>query len=363
MSMKVFLAGGGTSGHIHPATAIADELKKQDPNTEILFCGTAKGLESQIIPAQGYAFEVIRASQFPMKPSKKTFTAIKDFRAGKKMCRKLIREQKPDAVIGTGGFVCSPLIAAAHKEKVPILLHEQNAFPGRSNRLMSRYAKTVCTSFPGIEHYFNKKAKIVYTGNPIRGVFANVDHVSCRAQLGLQEDEFLILAMGGSLGARTVNEAIVELAKQCTDPKVKIILSVGKQRYKEVMEEAKNWPKSIQVFEYIQNPEVYLAACDLFIGRAGAITCAEVQAVGAPSVLIPYPYAAQDHQTYNAKTFEDANAGVLLPDAQAVEKLPGIVMELMGNKEKLDDMRKKTQELAIYDAAERIVKEVRALGK
>lgn len=363
MSMKVILAGGGTSGHIHPATAIADELKKQDPNTEILFCGTAKGLEAQIIPAQGYEFEVIRAAQLPMKISKKTFKAVKEFLAGRKMCRKLLREKKPDAVVGTGGFVCSPLIAAAHKEKIPILLHEQNAFPGRSNRLMSRYAKTVCTSFPGIEHYFNKKAKIVYTGNPIRGVFSDVDHAACRAQLGLSDDDFLILAMGGSLGARTVNESIVALAKACTDPKVKIILSVGKQRYKEVAEEAKNWPDSIEVFEYIQNPEVYLAACDLFIGRAGAITCAEVQAVGAPSILIPYPYAAQDHQTYNARTFETAQAGILLPDNEAIEKLPGIALELIGDPERLQSMRQKAKELAIYDAAERIVNEVKALGR
>ena len=185
--MKVFLAGGGTSGHIHPAVAIADELKKQDGKTEVLFCGTKKGLESQIIPKMGYPFEVIRAAQLPMKPSKKTIKAVREFLAGRKMCRKLIREGKPDVVIGTGGFVCSPLIAAAHKEKVPIVLHEQNAFPGRSNRMMSKYAKTVCTSFPGIEHYFSKKAKIVFTGNPIRGVFSKVDRDACREKLGLSE--------------------------------------------------------------------------------------------------------------------------------------------------------------------------------
>ncbi len=361
--MKVFLAGGGTSGHIHPAVAIADELKKQDPSCQVLFCGTEKGLESQIIPKMGYPFEVIRAAQLPMKISKKTFKAVKEFLAGRKMCRKLLREQKPDVVVGTGGFVCSPLIAAAHKEKIPILLHEQNAFPGRSNRMMSKYAGTVCTSFPKLDHYFNKKAKIVYTGNPIRGVFSTVERDACRTKLGLTINDTLILAMGGSLGARTVNSAIVELAKEIKDPNVKIILSVGKQRYKEVMLEAKNWPKSIEVFEYIQDPETYLAACDLFIGRAGAITCAEVQAVGAPSVLIPYPYAAQDHQTYNAKTFEDAKAGILLPDDQAVEKLPGIVTDLLSNKEKLSTMRKNTRELAIYDAASRICDEVKALAR
>ena len=361
--MKVFLAGGGTSGHIHPAVAIADELKKQDPSAEVLFCGTEKGLEAQIIPKMGYPFKVIRAAQLPMKISKKTFTAVKEFLAGRKMCRKLLRENRPDVVVGTGGFVCSPLIAAAHKEKVPILLHEQNAFPGRSNRMMSKYAGTVCTSFPNLDHYFNKKAKIVFTGNPIRGVFSTVDRDACRTKLGLTINDTLILAMGGSLGARTVNSAIVELAKAITDPNVKIILSVGKQRYKEVMEEAKNWPKSIEVFEYIQDPETYLAACDLFIGRAGAITCAEVQAVGAPSVLIPYPYAAQDHQTYNAKTFEDAKAGILLPDDQAVEKLPGIVTELLADKERLTNMRKNARELAIYDAASRIVDEVKALAR
>ena len=311
----------------------------------------------------GYPFKVIRAAQLPMKISKKTFKAVKEFLAGRKMCRKLLRENRPDVVVGTGGFVCSPLIAAAHKEKVPILLHEQNAFPGRSNRMMSKYAGTVCTSFPNLDHYFNKKAKIVFTGNPIRGVFSTVDRDACRTKLGLTINDTLILAMGGSLGARTVNSAIVELAKAITDPNVKIILSVGKQRYKEVMEEAKNWPKSIEVFEYIQDPETYLAACDLFIGRAGAITCAEVQAVGAPSVLIPYPYAAQDHQTYNAKTFEDAKAGILLPDDQAVEKLPGIVTELLADKERLTNMRKNARELAIYDAASRIVDEVKALAR
>lgn len=361
--MKVILAGGGTSGHIHPAVAIADELKKQDPETQVLFCGTEKGLESQIIPKMGYPFHVIRAAQLPMKVSKKTFKAVKEFLAGRTMCRKFIREEKPDVVVGTGGFVCSPLIAAAHKEKVPILLHEQNAFPGRSNRMMSRYAGRVCTSFPGIEHYFNKKAKVVFTGNPIRGVFSEVDRSACREKLGLSEKDTLILAMGGSLGARTVNEAIVALAKTIEDPNVRIILSVGKQRYKEVVEEAKNWPESIEVFEYIQDPEVYLAAADLFIGRAGAITCAEVQAVGAPSVLIPYPYAAQDHQTYNAKSFEDADAGILLPDHQAVEKLPGIVKELLNDPERMETMRKNARGLAIYDAAARICDEVKSLAR
>ena len=173
----------------------------------------------------------------------------------------------------------------------------------------------------------------------------------------------MILAMGGSLGARTVNAAIVELAKTIDDPNTKIILSVGKQRYKEVMEEAKNWPKNIEVFEYIKDPEVYLSACDLFVGRAGAITCAEVQAVGAPSVLIPYPYAAQDHQTYNAKTFVEGKAGILVPDDQAVEKLPGIVKELLADKKRMQEMRKNARELAIYDAAARICDEVKALAR
>ena len=361
--MKVFLAGGGTSGHIHPAVAIADELKKQDPETQILFCGTAKGLESQIIPSMGYPFEVIRASQLPMKISPKTFRAVKEFLAGRKMCRKLIREQKPDVVVGTGGFVCSPLIAAAHKEKVPILLHEQNAFPGRSNRLMSRYAKIVCTSFKGIEHYFNKHAKVVFTGHPIRGVFADVNREKCREELGLKPEDILILAMGGSLGARTVNESIVKYATEYPDPNVKIALSVGKQRYKEVVEQSKDWPKSIEVFEYIKNPEVYMAAADLFIGRAGAISCAEIQAVGVPSVLIPYPYAAQDHQTFNAKTFVDGDAGVLVPDSEALEKVPALVHELIHDTERLEKMRKNALSLAIYDASRRICDEVRALAK
>ncbi len=214
MSVRILAAGGGTSGHVYPAIAIADRIIKDFPGSVVEFCGTSRGIESDLIPKAGYRMHEIRASGLPSRISIKMFRAVGDFLAGRKRCIKLISEFRPDAVLGTGGYVCSPLVSAAAKMKVPVILHEQNAFPGRSNRYMSRKAAAVCTGFLGTEHYFKAAEKVYYTGNPIRDVFQNVDREISRQKLGFREGEFIILAMGGSLGARTINRAITGLFEQ-----------------------------------------------------------------------------------------------------------------------------------------------------
>lgn len=355
MSVRILAAGGGTSGHVYPAIAIADRICKDAPGSVVEFCGTSQGIEKDLIPKAGYRMHEIRASGFPSKISVKMFRALADFRAGRKACIELIRTYKPDAVIGTGGYVCSPLVSAAAAMKVPVILHEQNAFPGRSNRLMSRKAEAVCTGFPGMERYFKTAKRVEYTGNPIRSVFGTIGRKECREKLGFGPDEFVVLAMGGSLGSRTINRAVTGLFDHMSKEKLRVILSAGKQQYKEIKEEMAGKDSLVEIFEYIDETHVYMEAADLIICRAGAITCAEVAAVGVPSVMIPYPFAAGDHQSYNARAFSEAGAGVTVTDTElTAERLSREIGKFLVDREIGIRMGNKAKQLYFRESDKKI---------
>lgn len=347
MGIRVLIAGGGTSGHINPAIAIADRIKAEDPQSIIEFCGTSRGLENDIVPRAGYILHPIRARGMPSKPSVKMIRAAMDFAAGRKTCIALIRDFKPDVIVGTGGYVCSPLVAAASHMHIPFLLHEQNAFPGRSNRLMSRKADVVCTSFAGIEKSFPKAKSVVYTGNPVKKIFFETSRTEARKELSIDNDTFLLLAMGGSLGARTINQSVAALSEMLPDKKIRIVLSAGKQQYADLEGNIDQANDRMEIKEYIYNPQTYMAAADLLICRAGAITCAEVAALGVPSVMIPYPFAAGDHQTYNARAFEKEGACILMRDADvSADKLKDMVISFLGDRERLLNMGRQAKKLA-----------------
>jgi len=347
MGIRVLIAGGGTSGHINPAIAIADRIHKDDPESEIEFCGTQRGLESDIVPRAGYTLHPIRARGMPSKPSIKMAKAILDFAAGRKTCIALIRSFKPDVVVGTGGYVCSSLVAAAYSEHIPVLLHEQNAFPGRSNRLMSRKADIVCTSFPGMESSFPKAKKIIFTGNPVKTIFFETTREAARQELGIPDDTVMLLAMGGSLGARTINQSVASLADMVSGRNIRIILSAGKQQFAALNKNLTMTNDNIEVREYIYNPHIYMAAADLIICRAGAITCAEVAALGVPSIMIPYPFAAGNHQTYNARAFEKAGAAILMKDAAvSAQTLCDTVLPLLEDAKRMKNMCQGARSLA-----------------
>ncbi|HBP37685.1 MAG TPA: undecaprenyldiphospho-muramoylpentapeptide beta-N-acetylglucosaminyltransferase, partial [Clostridiales bacterium] len=231
--LRFMLAGGGTSGHINPALAIAEQIRRDCPDADIRFCGTARGLESDLVPRAGFSFTAIRARGLPNRLSKELFPALADYAAGYRQCRRLLKEFRPNAVIGTGGYVCSPVVAAASGLGIPVLLHEQNAFPGRSNRLMARRSQAVCISFPGTEKHFRTRAAITLTGNPVREAFFRQDRQTARASLEIDSQQPVILAMGGSLGARTINQAILGLdaaAIRLPDGQIpRIILAAGRQ--------------------------------------------------------------------------------------------------------------------------------------
>ena len=363
MGIRILIAGGGTSGHINPAVAIADEIMAVSPDSVIEFCGTARGLENDIVPRAGYVMHPIRARGVPAKPSLKMIKAVSDFAAGRKTCMNLIRSFKPDVVIGTGGYVCSPLVSAACHLRIPVLLHEQNAFPGRSNRLMSRNANVVCTSFPGMEEYFPRAKSVIFTGNPVKRIFFETGREASRKKLGISDDTFFLLAMGGSLGSKTINESVLALADKIGGKDVKIVLSAGKQQFASLCANPQAGNDKIDIKEYIYDQEIYMSAADLLIVRAGAITCAEVAALGVPSVMIPYPFAAGDHQTYNARAFEKEDACILLKDADVTpEVLFDLVTKLSKDREQLRNMGRKAAGLSKPDAVHDIVKQVFALA-
>lgn len=364
MSRKYILAGGGTSGHINPALAIADEIVRREPDAQILFCGTARGLESEMVPRAGYAFQEIRARGLPNRPGKEAVKALREILAGRKQCMKLIRDFKPDAVIGTGGYVCSPLISAAARLKVPALLHEQNAYPGRSNRMLAGRCQSVCISFPGTEKYFRTSAPIVLTGNPVREIFFELDRDQARQKLGIDEQEKLVLIMGGSLGAAKLNNAVLGLAEDDkwqafanARGKIKLLLAAGKQHYEVVSQMAEAKKLDCDVREYLFDAHLWMAAADLVVARAGAMTCAELAALGRASVLIPYPYAAGDHQTFNAGALVNAGAAIMQSDELCNSSwLSDTLIDMLSDSEKLSSMGKSAKLLAKPQASGDIYK-------
>ncbi|MCQ2515762.1 MAG: undecaprenyldiphospho-muramoylpentapeptide beta-N-acetylglucosaminyltransferase [Saccharofermentans sp.] len=364
--MKRFIVtGGGTSGHINPAITIADALMEHYGKTEgceIIFTGRKAGLEGELVPKAGYELRDIVAKPFPMKPSIRMIKALKAFFDGKAQCQKIIKEFKPDAVIGTGGYVCAPLLEAASSMKIPVIIHEANAFPGRANRMMGKKAALVLTGFPNQEKDFPKAGKVICTGNPIRSIVLEHNYESARAELGISPDTKLVFAMGGSLGSKTINDFIFEAAQRPEFKDVHFVLSTGKQQTEKLKDVTKS--DNLETYEYINNPVLYLAGADVAITRSGAVTCAEAAAIGTCSVFIPYPYAAHDHQTYNASAFADVGGCVLMPDQSVVDgKLFGELKALLEDDDKRKSLRANAKKLAILDCDKRIVKAIEEVIK
>jgi UDP-N-acetylglucosamine--N-acetylmuramyl-(pentapeptide) pyrophosphoryl-undecaprenol N-acetylglucosamine transferase len=361
--LRFALACGGTSGHIHPALAIAEKIRRDHPDAEIRFFGTARGLESEVVPRAGFSFTAIRARGFPSKISLDLIKAAADFFAGRRQSRKMLADFRPNAVIGTGGYAAGPVVAAAASLRIPVLLHEQNAYPGRSNRMMVRRSQAVCVSFPGTGDYFPDGTPVTLTGNPVREVFFTIDRKTARVSLGLDQNRPVVLAMGGSQGARSINTAILGLdgldiphLQPGDDGSLGplLILAAGKQHYEAVMKAAagKGW---LDVREYLHDVHLYMAAADLVINRAGSSTCFELAALGKPSILIPYPYATGDHQTYNARILSGRGAALLCPDSGLTPAyLKTELARLFSNPDDLAGMGRAAASLARPDAASAI---------
>ena len=367
MEHRFAIIGGGTSGHINPALAIASILKdgyaEKGDTCKFLFAGRKAGLEGELIPAAGYEFIDIEAKPFPSKPSVKLVKAQAALVRGKKQSIGILNTFRPECVISTGGYVSAPLILAAKKLRIPVMIHEANAFPGRANRVLSRGAALVMTGFPDQDEVFSGAKKVVYTGNPVRNIIFGNTYEGSRAILGIPEGKKFVFAMGGSLGSATITTFILSCAKRPEFADVKFVLSCGKHNAVHITDEDRGLP-NLEIMEYIDDTNLYLSGSDVAILRAGAVTCAEITATGACAIMVPYPHAAHDHQTYNARSIAERGGGILVSDAECESgKILQTLTELLEDDERRKNMRECASKLAISETDSRIFKAITgALG-
>ena len=358
--LRLAIAAGGTSGHIHPALAVSAALRLRDPDSALLFIGTAHGLEGRVVPRAGFAFRSIRASGFPNRISLAAFKAISDLIAGRREALRVLRDFRPDVVLGTGGYVCGPVVFAANRLRIPVVLHEQNAYPGRANRLLSRKARFVCVSFQDSGMNFSKGVATLQTGYPVRPVFFSTDRDEARHALGIPDEIPFVLALGGSQGARSINRAVTAMLLEGPAPSgCRILLSTGDGLFDEAKRESESLrtrSDEFRLVSYLEEPHVAMAAADLIVCRAGAGACAEIAALGKPSILVPYPFAANDHQTFNARSLTDIGAAVLCADADFDgPALRHLLEEILPDRGRRLRMAASAKRLAREDAADRIV--------
>ncbi|NLL05014.1 MAG: undecaprenyldiphospho-muramoylpentapeptide beta-N-acetylglucosaminyltransferase [Clostridiaceae bacterium] len=355
--MKVLISGGGTAGHINPGIAIAKYIKSKNPDCEILFVGTKRGLETTLVPRENFELKTIKVKGFKRKLSKDTLVSVKELFQGIHEARVIIKEFKPNLVIGTGGYVCGPVVFNAARMKIPTLIHEQNAFPGVTNKLLSRFVDKVAISFKESEKFFKDKKKIVFTGNPIRGEMLNIDRKAAKEKLGIEKDKSLVVIFGGSRGAETINNTVSELISQHRDEdKFHLLFATGEAQYDNIKSKLGSInSKYIKVVPYIYNMGDVMAAADLVVGRAGAITLSELTALGVPSILIPSPYVTANHQEYNARALETQEAAIVILEKNLNHKiLYDRINTLLKDANTLEKMAQNSKNMGITNASEKI---------
>lgn len=364
--MRILFAGGGTAGHINPALAIAGYLKERQPDAQILYVGAKGGMEERLVPQAGYAFKSVTISGFQRKISwtnfKKNCKTLVHIVTATQESKKIIREFKPDVCVGTGGYVSGPVIREAMKMGVPALIHEQNAYPGVTNKALSRNAARTMLAMADAEKYMEKGAHCVITGNPVRLSVLRADRTSARQRLGL-DNRPVILSFGGSLGARKINEPVADLlAHTAKTDRFQHIHAYGQWgkwfpdllRQKGVDLAAH---PNMDIREYINDMPDCLAAADLVICRAGAITLSELQAVGRASLIIPSPNVAENHQYHNAMSMVKRNAAWILEEKDLTgQMLIKKVEQLFQKPETIEHLAENAKKMAIVDANERIYK-------
>lgn len=364
--MRILFAGGGTAGHINPALAIAGYLKERQPDAQILYVGAKGGMEERLVPQAGYAFKSVTISGFQRKISwtnlKKNCKTLVHIVTATQESKKIIREFKPDVCVGTGGYVSGPVIREAMKMGVPALIHEQNAYPGVTNKALSRNAARTMLAMTDAEKYMEKGAHCVLTGNPVRLSVLRADRTSARQRLGL-DNRPVILSFGGSLGARKINEPMADLlAHTAKTDRFQHIHAYGQwgKWFPDLLREKGvdlAAHPNMDIREYINDMPDCLAAADLVICRAGAITLSELQAVGRASLIIPSPNVAENHQYHNAMSMVKRNAAWILEEKDLTgQMLIKKVEQLFQKPETIEHLAENAKKMAIVDANERIYK-------
>lgn len=356
--MRVIFAGGGTGGHINPAISIADYAASQDKDFEALFIGTKGGMETKLVPKAGYELKFIDIAGFDRKHLLKNVSVLKKLMNAKSDCVKIIKEFKPDCIVCTGGYVSGPVAIASKKTGVPSLIHEQNVYPGLTVRGAEKYVKYLALSFEETISHMKHKEKCVVTGNPIRGEILKADYKAAREKLGVKKP--FVLIFGGSLGADKINDTVIDMLDRIVkDDKIELLFGTGDRNYEKIMnkiaERGIELSENVKVVSYIDNMAECMAAADLVVSRAGAITVSEIAALSKPSILIPSPNVVRNHQEQNAREFERSGAAAVIVESElSADALYDKMMSMTDNKRSLEDMSANLQRLAKTDALEKI---------
>ncbi|MBL7902700.1 MAG: undecaprenyldiphospho-muramoylpentapeptide beta-N-acetylglucosaminyltransferase [Bacteroidia bacterium] len=362
--LKVIFSGGGTGGHIFPAIAIANAVKQLVPQAEILFVGAEGRMEMEKVPAAGFKIEGIPIAGLQRKLSLANFKLPFLIIRSLLKTRSIINAFKPQVVVGTGGYASGPLLRSAVSKNIPVLIQEQNSYAGITNRLLSKHAAKICVAYEGMDVYF-PRPKIVITGNPVRPEVIAVEGKRAEAlrYFQLEENKKTVLVVGGSLGAKAINESIGQQLSKFTEQDVQVIWQCGKVYYETAKQQAQGFTgKGIYLSEFITRMDLAYAAADVVISRAGAGAISELCLVSKPSILVPLPTAAEDHQTKNAMALVNKQAAVLVKDKECQSHLITECLNLLNKTSRQTELSKNISALAQRDSAMRIAKEVLTLA-
>lgn len=367
--MRVILSGGGTGGHIYPAIAIAEKLISEDASTELLYVGAKLGMEKQLVTDKGLPFEMVDVAPLNRKLSLKTLSGLFQTIKGIYQSYKLIKHFKPDVMIGTGGYVTGPVMLAGALMGVPCAIHEQNAFPGMANKLLSRVVDLVMVTFEEAIPLFPSTEKVVYTGLPVREAFFKADRQALRHKMGLRNDDVLLVSVGGSNGALKLNETMLEAYGKLIDiPSLKSIHITGNRYYDTINESIIQGRYTVssrfELVAFAGNMPELLSAADLVISRAGASTITEIIATKVPSIVIPSPNVANDHQFYNAMVLDKHGMGLVIKEADLTgDLMASTIRDLIDHKEKLNIMRMNCEKTDVSKALDLINQQILSLTK
>jgi UDP-N-acetylglucosamine--N-acetylmuramyl-(pentapeptide) pyrophosphoryl-undecaprenol N-acetylglucosamine transferase len=360
MKRKFIISGGGTGGHIFPAISIANALKKQLPDADILFVGALGRMEMERVPAAGYPIEGLPVSGFNRKNMLRNVKVLLNLLRSLVLARRIIRRFKPDAAIGVGGYASAPTLRAASAFGVPTVLQEQNSYAGVTNKLLAKKASRICVAYEGMDRFFPKD-KIILTGNPVRQDLFSVIPKTKEAYLffGLDPQKKTILVVGGSLGARTVNQSIIAGLEKLSKTDVQIIWQTGKFYIEEARKAAQPFASpNLLVTDFVSRMDLAYSIADLVVSRAGASSISELCLLAKPVILVPSPNVAEDHQTQNALALVRKDAAIMIKDVDAKEQLVDKALELIQCEAELTKLSKNILKMAEKDSADRIANEI-----
>lgn len=361
--MKVLISGGGTGGHIFPALSIANAIKRHDPQAEILFVGAEGRMEMERVPAAGYKIIGLPVAGFDRKHLWRNFRVLWKLFKSMRLAKKVLKEFQPDVAVGVGGYASGPMLKEAQRHGIPTLIQEQNSYAGVTNKLLAAKANKICVAYDGMERFFSAD-KIVKTGNPVR---KNILEVSmskedAKRALDFNPNRPLVVMVGGSLGAHTLNEAMNITVRQLLNAGASVLWQTGKA-YSTYCSVAINdiSDENLRIPPFIDRMDLVYRAADVLVSRAGASTISEIQLVGVPTILVPSPNVAEDHQRKNAEALVKEDAAVMLLDNECIEKLEGTIIELLRNPNRRETLTENVRKMGLHNADDAIVAEIMKL--